>query len=182
MLGLTTTPNWRPGALLASSLLVMAIASFATHLAGPGEAEAGGEAAEHAAFMLPPLIGPLAALAILGFVRLVRRRTLGPAWFVLLPPIAFGLQEVTERLVNGQMAEPSILATGLVQVPFALLAYFLARILRAAVIRVARFLSAPRALPRLRVGRPMWLASLTSVVHVPAVVGTHRGRAPPSLR
>jgi hypothetical protein len=43
---LGTIPNWRTGALLASSLVVMAIASFGTHFAAP--AEAGGEAAEHA--------------------------------------------------------------------------------------------------------------------------------------
>lgn len=183
MVALKRFPTWRTGALLASSLAVMAIASVATHLAAP--AEIGGEAAEHAVehatVILPPMVGPLAALALLGFVRLLRRRSLGPAWFLLLPPLAFGLQEVTERLVNGQMAEPGILAMAVVQVPFALLAYFLARILRAAIIRVGCFLATPRVLPRLRVAGPSWLASPLTVAHVPAVLGAHRGRAPPVL-
>lgn len=182
MVALRTFPTWRTGALLASSIVVMAFASFATHLSGSGDAEATGEAAEHAAVMLPPVIGPLTTLLLVGFVRFIRRRSLGPAWFLLLPPLAFALQEVTERLVNGHMAEPSILATALIQVPFALLAYLLARILRAAVIRVARFLAMRQALPRLRLAGPSWLATPLVVALVPAAVGWHRGRAPPALR
>lgn len=175
-------PNWRTATLVASSLAVMYVGSVATHLAAPGEGDAGREAAEHVAVTLPPLFGPLAALALLGLVRAARRQSLGPAWYLLLPPLAFGLQELTERLVNGQMPEPTILAIALVQVPFALVAYLLARLLRGAVLRVARFLTTPSDLPRPRLAGPSWPAAPLSFVHVPTLVGAHRGRAPPTLR
>jgi hypothetical protein len=175
-------PTWRTGALLASSLGVMAAASVATHLAGPAEAEGVSEAAEHAAALLPPVLGPFLALALLGLVRLARGRSLGPGWYLLLPPLAFGLQELAERGVNTQMVEPGVLAAALVQVPFALLAYLFARLLRAAVVRVARFLSAPRSTPRVRVAPVTWPRSTRSIARVPALAGAHRGRAPPYLR
>lgn len=175
-------PTWRTGALLASSLGVMAAASVATHLAGPAEAEGVSEAAEHAAVILPPVLGPLLALGLLGLVRFVRGCSLGPAWYLLLPPLAFGLQELVERGVNAQMVEPGVVAAALVQVPFALLAYALARLLRAAVVRVARFLSEPRQVPRVRAARVSWAKPTLTVVPALAVAGGHRGRAPPILR
>lgn len=175
-------PTWRTSALLASSLAVMAAASVATHSAGHPEVEGVGEAAEHAALVLPPVLGPLLALSLLALVRIVRGRSLGPVWFLLLPPLAFGLQELVERGVNAQMVEPSVLAAALVQVPFALLAYLLARLLRAAVARVARFLSAPRSVPRVRVAPVSWTRPTLTVAPAFAVTGAHRGRAPPNLR
>lgn len=157
----------------------MAVASVVTHLAGPGEVDAGRGAAEQATVILPPMVGPLVALGLLGFIRLVRRRSLGPVWFLVLPSLAFGLQELTERFVNGQMAEPTILVTALIQVPFALIAYLVARLFRAAVIRVARFLAGSRTLPRPQIPTPSWPAASLSLVQVRAHVGANRGRAPP---
>ena len=157
----------------------MVVASVVTHLAGSGEGDAGREAAEQAGVILPPLVGPLAALGLLGVMRFLRRRPLGPVWFLVLPSLAFGVQELTERLVNGQMAEPTILVAALVQIPFALAAYLLARLFRAALIRVVRFLASPRALPRPSISTPSWPAPSLSLVQLRSHVGAHRGRAPP---
>jgi hypothetical protein len=175
-------PSWRTGTLLDSSLAVMAAASFVAHMTGPAEAEGVTEAAEHASAILPPLVGPLAALGLLGIIRLARRRSLGPIWFLLLPPLAFALQEIAERALDSRMIEPTIFATALVQVPFALVAYALARLLRAAVIRVVRFLRAPRGLPRIRVTSTWRPGQTLALALVPADGGVHRGRAPPHLR
>lgn len=173
--------TWRSGTLLAGSLVLMGVASVVTHLAGPAEAEGVSEASEHATAILPPLVGPLLALGLVGLARLGRRQALGPIWFLILPPLAFVLQELGERGLGSHMVEPGLLATALVQPPFALLAYALARLLRAAAIRVARFLRSPRRAPRPRVATVAWPRLTLSVALAPAVAGAHRGRAPPNL-
>jgi hypothetical protein len=173
--------TWRSATLLGS-VVVMAVASLLAHAAGAAEGEGVGEAAEHASSITPLFVGPLGALVLLGLVRLVRRRSLGPAWFVILPPLAFGLQELAERGLDSHMIEPSALVAALVQVPFALLAYALARVLRAAFVQVARFLTAPRSLPRVRTAAMSWPRSTRSVALVPVLAGNNRGRAPPRLR
>ena len=132
--------------------------------------------------LLPPVVGPLVALGLLGLVRLVRGRSLGPAWYLLLPPLAFGIQELVERGVNAQMVEPGVLAAALVQVPFVLLAYLLARLLRAAVVRAARVLSAPQSTPRVRGSAISWPKPTLAPAPAFATAGAHRGRAPPHLR
>lgn len=132
--------------------------------------------------VLPPVLGPVLALGLLGLFRFVRRRSLGPAWYLLLVPLAFGLQELVERGVNSQMVEPGVLAAALVQVPFALLAYLLARLLRAAVVRVAKFFTAPRSMRRVRLAPVSWAHLTITVAPAFAVPGSHRGRAPPNFR
>lgn len=182
--------RWRAGILLLATVLVMAAASVATHLAGSGPAETGGEAREaagQASVVLPPIVGPLGALLGLGLVWLVRPRPLASAWFFLLPPTAFALQEVAERLIHvGSLpvvgGEPSLLATVLVLVPFALLAFVLARLLRGAVQRVVRLLKASQPHPRFHAPTLVWPVAPVFVPNLPAFAGAHLGRAPPHLR
>lgn len=91
----------------------------------------------------------LVSVALL--LRIARRRAspLGglPVWpFAVLPPLAFALQEHLERLMhNGAIPwaaslEPTFLPGLLLQLPFALLAYALARALMGAAGLVARLL------------------------------------------
>lgn len=70
-----------------------------------------------------------------------RRQARVPAWvFALLPPLAFMLQEITERWFAGgsfpwwAVLQPTFVTGLLLQLPFALLAYLIARWL----LRVAR--------------------------------------------
>ena len=178
--------------LVAASVLVMVLASVMTHLAAAGEASGAagreaGEAAERGAVLVPPVVGPLGALLLLGLVWLIRRRTLGPAWFLLLPPVAFAIQELTERLSHAQSlplagGEPSLLAAFLVQVPFAILAFFLARLLRAAIRRVVELLHMPRTAPSLRAATLGWPLPPLALPDRWALAGAHSGRGPPDLR
>jgi len=61
----------RSGVLLLATIVVMAAASIATHFAGAsGGALSGeaGETTEHGAVLVPPVVGALGALALLGLV------------------------------------------------------------------------------------------------------------------
>lgn len=72
----------------------------------------------------PLLIGLLGALAVVGVVR--RSRTASPVVFAALPPLAFTVQEHTERL-QLLVTEPAFLVGLLLQLPFALAALVAAR-------------------------------------------------------
>ena len=170
----------RIGALLLASVAIMVAASVATHLIG---AQATGEAAERAehAVAVPTFIGPLGALLLLGGIWLLHRPAFRPAWFLLLPPAALAIQELAERLSHGPEAEPSLLATVLIQLPFALLAFLLARVVLTAVRRVVRFLAAGTRRSRPRVVASAWLTAAASIPPLPALAGAHLGRAPPHL-
>jgi len=171
--------------------LLTLIASVVTHLAGVASGEGVGEAAEGVAptaTIVPAVVGPLVSLLLLGAIWRVRSRSLSSWWFVLVPPIAFGLQEVTERLFDvGSVpfggTEPSLAASVLMQLPFALMAVVLARLLRAAARKVVAFLRVGRAWPRGRfaVG-PSWTTPRVFLPSLAAPAGVHLGRAPPAIR
>ena len=158
----------------------MAAASIATHLIG---AQASGEAAEHAehAVVVPTFVGPLGALLLLGVVWLLHRRAFRPVWFLLLPPAAFAIQEIAERFLLGPEAEPSLLATVLIQLPFALLAFVAARFVLTVVRRVVRLLTAGPRRSRPRMTAPAWPTVQFSIPPLRLSDGAHQGRAPPDL-
>ena len=158
----------------------MAAASVATHVIG---AQASGEAAERSehAVVVPTFIGPLGALLLLGAVWLLRRRGMRPVWFLLLPPAAFAIQEFAERFLLGPEAEPSLLATVLIQLPFALLAFVLARFVLTVVRRVVRLLTVTPHRSRPRVVATAWLVAYLSAPLLRLPAGAHHGRAPPDL-
>lgn len=166
--------------LLFASVAIMAAASVATHVIG---ARASGEAAERAehAVAVPTIIGPLGALLLLGVIWLLHRRAVRPAWFLLLPPTAMAIQELAERIIVRPEAEPSLVATALIQLPFALLAFLLARAVLRAVRRVVRFLTDGTHRRRLRVVASVWPTARLAVPSLPAITGAHLGRAPPRL-
>jgi hypothetical protein len=124
----------------------------------------------------------LAALAVA--LRHSELHLRAPAWvFALAPPVAFAAQEHLERAVQGQPTagtalEPTF-ALGLVlQLPFALLAYVVARILFRAVAIVVRMFAARR--PRLRptpLARPVYRFSAPR----PALARGFSSRGPPAL-
>lgn len=124
----------------------------------------------------------LAALAVA--LRHSELHLRAPAWlFAFAPPVAFAVQEHLERAVQGQPTASTALqptfALGLaLQLPFALLAFFAARILFRAVAVVAK-LFAPRG-TRLRpapLARPVFRFSLPR----PTLARGFSSRGPPAL-
>jgi hypothetical protein len=184
----------RRRALLPIALMFLTvIASVVTHAAGSGpvSGEVGheaGEAGEQSAILLPPLLGPLASLLVLAAIWFAHHRSLNSMWFLLVPPLAFGLQELAERLFHvGSVpfggAEASLMTTVLIQLPFAVLAVVLARLLRAGVRRAIAFLRVKRQFPRARSAfASSWALAPVFVPNLPALAGAHLGRAPPDLR
>ena len=172
--------SMRTGAMLGVSAAIMVAASIATHLIGT---QASAEAAEHAehAVGTPTFIGPLGALLILGVVWLLRRRAFRPIWFLLLPPVGFAIQELAERFSAGPEVEPSFIATVLIQLPFALLAFLVARVLLTAVRRIVHVLTVGPPRPRPRVVIPAWPIPRLLIPSLWATPGAHPGRAPPAL-
>jgi hypothetical protein len=103
-------------------------------------------------------LGILAAMAIVasGARVLLGRRSaeLSPRLFFTLPPLAFALQEFSERLLRAEAfpfhaaLEPRFLLGLLLQLPFGLLALLLARVLLRVVERIVCALARPK-MPRL---------------------------------
>jgi hypothetical protein len=143
-----------------------------------GDPDLGSEAASrttHGLSTLTPMFaGLVIALTLIGFCCYLWRsrgdtvRGIAPAWLFLLPPIAFTVQEVAERLIHAESLpfdpahEPAFLAAIALQLPFGLAAYLIARVLLhvadvvvRAVFRRNRMLVASRAsLPRPSLPRP----------------------------
>jgi hypothetical protein len=107
-----------------------------------------------------------------------------PAWaFASLPPLAFALQELLElSLHTGTFAWHVVLAPTfapglLLQLPFALLMYLVARLLLRAAERIGHSLQRPA--PRLRVVRAFASAPLAPAVRL--LAGRQLARAPPRV-
>jgi hypothetical protein len=150
----------------------------------------------HGYFSLLPLLGGIAgALVVSGLFlhgRAVaqggagRVREVRLAQFASLPPLAFALQEHLERLIHGGTIvgvalEPTFMLGLLLQLPFAVAAYLLARFLLRVVGRVARVLGG-RAGRRRRA--PLWtprprFSLELGPVRIPALAGGHAERGPP---
>ena len=123
------------------------------------------------------------AFAALDAARDRPSRALPAAAFALLPPLAFVLQEMLElSLHTGTFAWRAVLAPTfvpglLLQLPFALLAYVVARLLLRAAARIGRAL-AP-SVPALRNAVQFALAPVAPVVRLEA--GRRLARAPPRV-
>ena len=131
------------------------------------------------------LLAGLALQAAAGF-RAESRRALASPLIVLLPPVAFVVQEVAERIVHtGQVpwtvaVQPAFLLGLAFQLPFALAALLIAWALDSAARAVGRALST-RRLPQF----PAFVPAPVQVAAVPRTVGLARGygeRAPPFAR
>jgi hypothetical protein len=106
--------------------------------------------------------------------------------FAALPPLAFALQEHLEALVHtgsisGVVIAPTFMIGLLLQLPFALLAYLVARLLLGAAERVGRALSdgpAPYPAPSL-CESPSWFMLTFWPPRGAVLADGHAGRGPP---
>jgi hypothetical protein len=140
------------------------------------------------------LIGIVAALTfvvlVMRLISIIGRRTGSgtPPWlFFVLPPLAFAMQEVCERLLNAEAApfhaafEPRFLIGLALQIPFGLVALFAARVLLRVARRVARAFSQSRPIRPARrspVGRRPMACELP---RIPALALGYQQRGPPTL-
>ncbi len=132
------------------------------------------------------LLVALALRALAGFRGVPSRPAASPA-LVLLPPLAFAVQEHLERLVHTGLVswttalQPSFLLGLALQLPFALAALLIARALESVAYAVGQALAA--AVP---LTRPRSLVPSSALVRaVPHPAGLARGygeRAPPLLQ
>ena len=145
-------------------LPLMTAGSLAAHGVGrliyPGGAGEAVEAGEPAPFRIMPVVAGLGAIALVVALawlwsRWNRRvwRGATPGWFLILPIVAYAAGEAVERLFPGAGAvmhearDANLMLGILLQLPFAAVAYALARVMlvvaRAVVAALRR--SAPRA-------------------------------------
>jgi hypothetical protein len=128
----------------------------------------------------------LSLAGVLMRLRCERGSSRGAWWIALAPPLAFVVQEHTERLVNdgvlptGLVLQPVFVFGLLLQVPFAVLALALARMLLALADRVA---AAVR--PTCRIGRsraaPRRVPLTVARLLVAPLARRGAGRAPPPI-
>src|SRR5262245_20500147 len=134
---LLAVPLMVAGSVAAHSLTYLVVAA---RTAPEGDAEASERVSSAHSGYLVLFMGVLAATALVAAAARSpagrhRRGGLEPyPWmFFLLPPLAFGLQELSERALHAEAfpfhaaLEPRFLLGLLLQVPFALLALFLGR-------------------------------------------------------
>src|SRR2546422_4436043 len=203
-------PEMTPGRRLpwALSVPLMVAGSLAAHSLGslvaaarasaPVDADGGAELAprvDHGYVpLLPLLVGLLTALVLVAVGLRISRSVRGgsprgasPASFLLLPPLAYVLQEVAERLLHAESFlfnpahEPAFLLALVLQVPFGIIAFFLGRALLGLGRTLARVLfgesrpwssARPASLPRI------YDAIL---LRVPVLALGHSVRGPPAL-
>jgi hypothetical protein len=181
-------------------LPIAAIGGFVAHLAVyslfvSGAGHAGHETHAHAA--AAPAQGGAhlrACLAICGAILVVGLATAGtqalrrgrpfrvPLWtFAFLPPVVFVLQEQLEALAGGAaFSEPAFVVGLVLQVPFALVTYLVARAVFAAGRALVRCRSLPR--PRLAPFTISWLPVAPGATALaPVLARGHGQRAPPPL-
>lgn len=131
----------------------------------------------------------LAALvfAVAGGVRGHRHRSPSPWVFALLPPLGFTLQEFIERFLVGSrfpwwmVLQPTFRIGLALQLPFALIAFVLARLLLRTAEEVVRVLrgtaGAPRSRPLLE--EPSWSVLAIWPLRSAVLADGHAGRGPP---
>jgi hypothetical protein len=143
---------------------------------------------------LPMLLGMIFAAELVGLggvlVAGVARRPQRPvpAWaFALLPILAFTLQELLERWLSSSsfpwwmVLQATFRAGLLVQLPFALAAYLLARLLLRTAVAVGRALRGAAPLGR-PTSRPLgWVVLEAFSPALGALAGGHAGRGPPAV-
>jgi hypothetical protein len=161
--------------------------------------EEGGAASERLAGVahplltkLPILVGVVAAIALVTIcVRIATRhrgrRATGasPGWFFFLPFAALAFQELAERAIHGESFpfnpahEPAFLVALLLQLPFGLIAFFLARALLAIGTRICQRLSGAAEVRRAHAGGTRVVLPSVTVPHRPLLTQGHSVRGPP---
>jgi hypothetical protein len=108
-----------------------------------------------------------------------------PAWaFGLIPPLGFAVQEFLERWFYGasfpwwMVLQPTFRVGLLLQLPFGLAAFLVARVLLRVADRVGRALAGRHKLPQTVGLLPTWSVSPTWLPKL-SLVASHAGRSPP---
>lgn len=178
------------GAHALSYVFIGARAEGATEVSGAGHGLAERSGAGLASHLVL-LLGTLAALASVAGIRLLlvrrgSRRGASPWLFFTLPPLAFCLQEVIERVLHSEAApfqaslEPRFLIGLALQVPLGLVALLVARKLLYVVRRIAHALRRQRpVLTRLRPS-VSWLPTASELPRIPALALGYPQRGPPT--
>lgn len=141
---------------------------------------------------LPAALALSTAVVLIAFLADLRRRLRGaggavvrPGAFALAAPTVYACQELFERLLHdgglsaGALAEPTLWAGLALQLPFALAAYSVARLLLRASASIARLVTAPRTFATLPAHRPWAVAAAILPRSRPASRGGGT-RGPPS--
>ena len=111
---------------------------------------------------------------------------LSPSSFLALPLLGFVVQEHAERFVHdgtlsaATMLEPAFLVGVLLQVPFALVVFLVARALLAAAEVVGKALAAPPCLRPLLPAVRRELPGAADLARIPVLALGYPGRGPPS--
>jgi len=137
-------------------------------------------------------VGLLVALGIgagtawlVGCARGKRGQGASPWLFFALPPLAFSVQELIERLVNAEAApfqaalEPRFLLGLALQIPLGVVALFVARALLRVVRRIARALVRPRPSVVPRRAPVFRLPVACELPRIPALALGYPQRGPP---
>jgi len=140
----------------------------------------------------PVVCGVVGGVLLVGFVAGIassaRRRGPRPlpAWaFALLPLLGFTVQEFTERWLDGSnfpwwmVLQPTFRIGLAFQLPFALLAFLIARILLRAAEQVVRVLRRTAERSRPAAELPRWFALTIRLPRVAALADGHAVRGPP---
>jgi hypothetical protein len=159
-----------------------------------GELLATGHGYMGASSYLPMLLGLLFAAEIVGVgwvlagsVRRSWRRPVPASAFALLPMLGFTLQELLERWLSGSsfpwwmVLQPTFRVGLLLQLPFALVAFLVARLLLRAANRVGRVLRGAIPRPRVVGEYVRWVPLLARSPRWGVLAGGHSGRGPPCL-
>jgi hypothetical protein len=184
------------------ALPLMAAGSLAAHslsylLVSARASESGAEVSERAssghASYLVIFLGILTATTVVatgGRLLLGRRcrrgAELSPWLFFVLPPLAFALQELSERLLRAEAfpfhaaLEPRFLLGLLLQLPFGLLALLLARLLLRVVERLVHALARNRP-PRLVANLSLPPRQTLYLPRIPTLALGYPQRGPPQL-
>jgi hypothetical protein len=180
-------------ALMASGGLVAHTLAYQLAAAEASTGHAGAHADVHGYLTFWPICMAmcgtivLVSLAALALTRAWSSRPVSPPlWlFTLLPPVGFVVQEHGERLLatgvfpSGAALEPTFALGLILQIPFALAAYFAARMLIAVAVAVARRLRGELRRRRgTREAAPPRPASIC-VVPISALALGYGERAPP---
>jgi len=190
-----SVPLMIAGSLGAHSLGSMVVAA---RLSAPVDADVRSELAprvDHGyVTILPVLVGLVAALVLVAAGLRIYRSVRGashtgalPESFLFLPPLAYVLQEVAERLLHAESFlfnpahEPAFLLALVLQPPFGIVAFFLGRALLGLGRTLARVLFGRN---RLRSSsRPVSLPRICQAIllRVPVLALGHSVRGPPAL-
>jgi hypothetical protein len=137
------------------------------------------------------LLATVAALAsVAAFRWLLGRgspRSASPWLFFALPPVAFCLQELIERLLHAEAApfqavfEPRFLIGLALQVPLGFAALLVARRLLQVVRRIARAWRRQRPVLTRRRSSVCWLPTACELPRIPALALGYPQRGPPTL-